>query len=221
MLITCWSAKGGVGTTVVASTLSLLLARQPGHQVLLVDLAGDVPAVLGLTEALGPGVTGWLAAGPDVPADAIGRLVVPATEHLDVLPRGDGDLADVARVEVLAALLAQRSHTVVVDAGLVRDGAPGSDAARVLASAADHSLLVLRPCFVALQRAVAAPMRPSGVVLVSEPGRSLGVHDVEATLRVPVRAEVLVDPAVARAVDGGLLASRLPRPLARSLEEAA
>jgi hypothetical protein len=109
---------------------------------------------------------------------------------------------------------------VVVDAGLVGPGAGGA-AAQAMAGAADHSLLVLRPCFIALQRAVAAPLRPSGVVLVSEPGRSLGVHDVEATLNVPVRAEVMVDPSVARAVDGGLLASRLPRPLSRSLAAAA
>jgi hypothetical protein len=58
-------------------------------------------------------------------------------------------------------------------------------------------------------------------VLVTEPGRALGVADVEGTLHVPVRAEVAVDPSVARAVDAGLLASRLPRPLARSLEAAA
>lgn len=218
MLITCWSAKGGVGTTVVASTLALLLARQPGQPVLLVDLAGDVPAALGLGGALGPGVSGWLDAGPDVPADGLARLTVTAADGLEVLPRGNGPLDDLERVSVLAALLAQRAATVVVDAGLI---GPEEGAGRVLAGAADHSLLVLRPCFLGLQRAMAAPLRPSAAVVVTEPGRSLGVHDVEATLGVPVRAEVLVDPSVARAVDGGLLASRLPRPLARSLEAAA
>jgi hypothetical protein len=220
VLITCWSAKGGVGTTVVASTLALLLARQPGDSVLLVDLAGDVPAALGLSGALGPGVSGWLDAGPDVPADALARLAVPAAEGLEVLPRGDGPLDDLERVEVLAALLVQGSATVVVDAGLVGRSAE-SGAARILAGAADHSLLVLRPCFLGFQRAMAAPLRPSAAVLVSEPGRSLGVHDVEATLNVPVRAEVMVDPSIARAVDAGLLSSRLPRPLARSLAAAA
>ena len=219
MLITCWSAKGGVGTTVVATTLALLLARQPQHSVLLVDLAGDVPAVLGLGVALGPGVSGWLDAGPDVPADGLSRLTASATDGLSVLPRGSGPLDDLERMAVLATLLVQRSETVVVDAGLI---GPGVGAAgQVLAGAADHSLLVVRPCFLGLQRALAAPLRPSGAVVVTEPGRSLGVHDVEATLGVPVRAEVLVDPAVARAVDSGLLACRLPRPLARSLEAAA
>jgi len=220
VLITCWSAKGGVGTTVVASALALLLARKHDHEVLLVDLAGDVPAALGLTSAPGPGITGWLAAGPEVPADALGRLAVPASSDLSVLPRGEGDLGPRERVEVLASLLAERASTVVVDAGTVGIG-PASVPGRILAGAADHSLLVMRPCFLGLQRALAAPLRPSAVVLVTEPGRSLGVADVEGTLHVPVRAEVAVDPSVARAVDAGLLASRLPRVLARSLETAA
>jgi hypothetical protein len=83
------------------------------------------------------------------------------------------------------------------------------------------SLLVLRPCYLALRRAVAAPFRPSGVVLVREPGRALTRRDVEAVLGVPVRAEVDVDPAIARAVDAGLLTARLPRGLERALRDAA
>ena len=64
-----------------------------------------------------------------------------------------------------------------------------------------------------------APLRPTGVVLVDEPSRSLTRADVEAALGVPVVAVVQVDPAVARAVDAGLLASRLPRTLARELRD--
>ena len=79
----------------------------------------------------------------------------------------------------------------------------------------------MRPCFLALRRAVAAPVRPSGVVLVREPGRSLGRRDVEDALQVPVCAEVDLEPAVARAVDAGLLATRLPRSLAHALRHAA
>jgi hypothetical protein len=59
------------------------------------------------------------------------------------------------------------------------------------------------------------------VVLLTEPGRSLSRHDVEDCIGAPVVAEVAVDPAVARAVDAGLLASRLPRGLERELGRAA
>ena len=61
----------------------------------------------------------------------------------------------------------------------------------------------------------------SGIVLVHEPGRALTARDVERSLGAPVVAELHYDPAVARAVDAGLLAARLPRSLAHSLKSAA
>jgi hypothetical protein len=66
-----------------------------------------------------------------------------------------------------------------------------------------------------------APLRPSGVVLVAETGRCLDVTDVEQVVGVPVVARVDVEPSVARAVDAGLLASRVPRGLARALRSVA
>jgi hypothetical protein len=57
---------------------------------------------------------------------------------------------------------------------------------------------------------VRQPTRPSGIVLVEEPGRALRPRDVEASLGAPVVATVLLDPAIARAVDAGLLLARLP-----------
>ena len=65
------------------------------------------------------------------------------------------------------------------------------------------------------------PLRPSAVVLVEEPGRALTNHDVEEIVGVPVTVEIGLDPAIARAVDAGLLASRLPRSLERALRHAA
>ncbi len=80
----------------------------------------------------------------------------------------------------------------------------------MVAARSTHSLLVTRACYLALRRAADPPLRPSGVVLVTEPGRALDRTDVEQVVGAPVRAEVAFDPAVARAVDAGLLASRLP-----------
>jgi hypothetical protein len=87
--------------------------------------------------------------------------------------------------------------------------------------AAEHSLLVTRPCFIALRRAQQLVVRPTGIVLVDEPGRALTSSDVEHALGVPVVAEVRLDPAVARAVDAGLMVARLPRSLVASLRCAA
>jgi MinD-like ATPase involved in chromosome partitioning or flagellar assembly len=215
MLVACWSSKGGSGTTVVAASLALLLARRSPGGAVLADLAGDAPAALGLAEPEGPGLAGWLAAGAEVPADALSRLEEAAGPGLALLARGPGALAP-ERADVLATLLAADPRPVVADCGADLGGA-----ALAVAAGATRSVLVTRPCFLSLRRALRAPLRPSEVVLLTEPGRSLTRADVEDCVGAPVVAEVAVDPVVARAVDAGLLASRLPRGLARELRRAA
>jgi Mrp family chromosome partitioning ATPase len=217
VFVSCWSAKGGSGTTVVAAGLALLLARSHPEGVLFVDLAGDGPPVLGSPEPEGPGVSDWLAAGDAVPADGLARIEVPVAPGIQLAPRGRSSFERVDRAEVLAAVLAGDARPVVADCGRVDiDAVP-----RVFAAAATTSLLVTRPCYLALRRAVALALRPSGVVLMREPWRALEGHDVEEVLGVPIVAEVDHDPAVARAVDAGVLANRLPRGLRHALRYAA
>lgn len=209
----CWSAKGGSGTTVVSAALALVLSHQ--RPALLVDLDGDSPAALGIAEPCGPGVGDWLASPTADPA-ALHRLAIEATDTLQLVPRGSPPACSTtdARWADLAAALAGRATTVVIDAGT---GPPPPS----LVGAATHNLLVIRPCYLALRRAVATGVQPSGIVLIGEPGRALTARDVERALGAPVVAELQYDPAVARAVDAGLLAARLPRSLANSLKSAA
>lgn len=215
MLVACWSSKGGAGTTVVAASLAVLASRRSEGGAVLVDLAGDGPAALGVPEPDGPGVAEWLRAGAEVPLDALRRLELPIAPGLALLPRGRGNL-DPATADVLASLLTADARPAIVDCGANPEGA-----ARTLAAGATRSVLVTRPCYLALRRALEAPIRPSEVVLLTEPGRSLTRRDVEEAVGAPVVAEVAVDPQVARAVDAGLLATRLPRGLAKELARAA
>ncbi|MDH3706504.1 MAG: hypothetical protein OES57_10595 [Acidimicrobiia bacterium] len=211
----CWSLKGGVGTSVVAAGLALQLGgSQPS---VLVDLAGEQGPLLGVADGERPGVGEWLAAGPDVDNGALARVEIDVAEECVLVPRGSGPLRGGARAEQLAHELAGRSCAVVVDAGCVR----GDEAwlAPLLATAAS-SWLVTRPCYLALRRLRDCPVRPDGVVLVNEPGRALTRADVEAVAEAPVVLDVRWDPAVARAVDAGLLASRLPRSLRRAVQGA-
>ena len=78
-------------------------------------------------------------------------------------------------------------------------------------------LLVTRPCYLAIRRAIIAANAATGLVLVNEPERSLSAADIEAVLGRRVVATIPYDPAIARAVDAGLLATRLPTILARGL----
>jgi hypothetical protein len=131
-------------------------------------------------------------------------------------------LAHPDRAEVLAAVLASDDRPVVVDVGTVSaEPGPAAEVARVLAASATRSLLVTRACYLSIARAGRLPLRPSGVVLLTERGRALGRPDVEDAVGAPVLAEVAVEPEVARAADSGLLGRRLPRGLERALRRAA
>lgn len=211
MLIACWSIKGGSGTSVVSAALALQLASTA--PTLLVDLAGDAPAVLGMPDPSGSGVSDWLS-GSGLDRAALDRLAVTAARDLRLIPVGKEPMPASGGERLAAALVG--SQPVVVDCGSQIVGGLGAG----VAAAATCSLLVVRPCYLALRRAIAAPFRPSGVVLVDEGERSLGASDVAEVLGVPVRAVVPWDPRVARAVDAGLLAARLPRSL-RALAAAA
>ncbi len=208
MIVTCWSVKGGSGTSVVAAALAVCLAEST--PVLAVDLAGDLPSVLGSSPGDGPGVVDWLHASGGVGGAALEALATEAAPGLRVVHRGRGDVAPSARWEALATALAAVSSPVVIDAGT----APPHPA---VAAASTESLLVLRPCFLGLRRASLCTSAPTGVVLVAEPGRSLGRADVERVTSVRVLGEVPLDPAIARAVDCGILSARVPGSLRRAI----
>ncbi len=224
MITICWAAKGGSGTTVVAGAAAL--ARP--DPTLLVDLAGDLPAVLGLPDHDGPGAIDWLrSAAPvdrlhrlEVAIDAAtallptGQRIAPPVGLADSSPHPNRPIASPARWQELASRLAADGRAVLIDAGT----APPPPE---LLAVADHRWLVTRACYLSLRAAVAQQVMPNGIVLVVEPGRSLRRSDIEVALGAPVVVEVLVDPAIARAVDAGLLASRVPAPLRRRLREAA
>jgi hypothetical protein len=214
VLTVCWSCKGGVGTTVVAALAALKSAVSA--PTLAVGLNGDLAAALGMT--LGPDEAGfgeWVAASPDVAGDALARLGHHVAPDLAVV--APGSPCDPTSLAGTVAALGRVGAHVVFDAGR----ADLDPVARMLAEGADSSLLVTRRCYLALRRCSRLPVSPTGVVVVSERGRALGVADVERVVGVPVVADIAVDSGLARTVDAGLLASRLPRGLLRSLDRVA
>jgi len=209
VLTVCWAAKGGSGTTVVSCALALLSARR--HETAwLLDLAGDAPAALGMVEPAGPGVHEWVAVS-SAPPSAIEAIGVTVADGLRLIGRGSVAAGyDHQRWRELGRFLAEKDSCVVVDAGT---GPPPGG----LLIAAQQRLLVTRACYLSLRRAASSAVVPSGVIVVHEPGRALRAQDVAYAVRAPVLAEVSVDPSVARAVDAGLLAARMPRTLATAL----
>lgn len=209
MLITCWSVKGGSGTTVVAAAIALMAAERLGD-TWFVDLAGDGPAVLGAAEPAGPGIGDWLMSPASVGVEAIARLPIPVGGGLSLIPLGARRQPTGPRWQLLAEALAVAPQVSVVDLGTAPPPGP-------LHERAAHDVLVVRPCYLALRRAAALTRPPTAVVMVNEPGRALKKADVEHVTGSPVVAELEWDVSVARAVDAGLLAGRLPRSLRTGL----
>ena len=69
-----------------------------------------------------------------------------------------------------------------------------------------------------MQRAASIDLAPTEIAFVREPQRTIGVDDIVQSVGAPIRIRVPIDPAVARAVDSGLLASRMPRALVRAIQ---
>jgi len=215
-MIVCWSVKGGSGTTVVAAALALVAAQRLDVGARLIDMSGDIPSALGMSEPASEGIAEWLSATDHPGADALNNLMLPVTAHLGVIPRGRSNivpsLVNPDRLRDLALVIAESHIPTVVDAGSGLATIP-------FIEHATRSLLIIRPCYLALRRASLLTAKPHGVIVITEPGRALGVHDVESVVGAPVLAEIPFDPAIARAVDAGLLAGRVPTLLAKHLAD--
>jgi len=214
--------------------------------VLAVDLVGDLPVVLGMESAETLGVIDWLHASPDDPADALGRLSVrpsaTAEPGLSVMPRGSGPIAvdDIAGSAVhFVDVLRSVAEISFVDCGHLRS--PGPLTARgtaeeseatpepapvasadhqfrvAVAAAADVGWLATRTCYLSARVAPHTPVQPDGCVVLREAGRALAASDIAAVLGVPVVLDAAVDQQVARVVDCGLLITRLPASLQRTM----
>lgn len=205
-MLACWTVKGGSGTTVFACALALALAERHGGAN-IIDFGGDVPSVLGMAEPAGRGVRDWLAGATRDPQD-FARLRLDATARLGIVPAGSATSFDDHSLIDLANVVPD--HTVV-DFGTLQP----SESLRPLIRA---DWLVVRPCYLALRRAARLPRRPQGVVVVREPGRALTARDIQSVVGAPIVGEVTVSDNVARSVDAGLLATRLPQQLSAELE---
>ena len=211
MITLCWSAKGGSGTTTVAAALAL----SAHHPTLLVDLAGDAALALGLAPDGQPTLAEWFSS--DVGSERLVHLRRRVTGDLELLPTSAGvpSTGTADRWHPFAAHLraVAADRDVVVDVGARVPPTP-------LIAVAERSWLVTRRCYLAVVRAQRLACRPTGIVIVDEPGRALTADDVAAAIGAPIVATLLHDPKIARAVDSGLAVSRLPRACLQELHAA-
>jgi len=208
MIIGFWSPKGGCGVSVFAASCAVVASRR--HRVMLVDCAGDQAKLFGLSEPE-LGVRDWLAVDTGN-TDSLARIAIDAAADIRLVATGTGGrVADEHAGTRLAAALRARHELTIIDLGRAEDAAVVA-LGRVL----DHLVMVTRPCYLAFHRALGHPLTPlsRGVVLHDEP-RALGARDLRPILGLPLLASFEPCPAVARSVDGGMLAFRVHESLAR------
>ena len=224
MIQTYYSAKGGQGTTTVAAAYSLTTAveiaeanaRTTGHlvPVTVLDFDGDMAAVFGIAEQ-GTSVLDQVAAGASVKSAVAATTVVRRNTDGQALveyrwigrPEGHGLLPiDSIIAHLRAEVQRDPARHFVIDAGTIVDGSPRAR------FASGSNLLVTRGCYLALRRAlrIREVIEPSSILFVEEPDRALSATDASAVVGVPVSLVVPVDPSIARAVDAGLFAHRIP-----------
>lgn len=187
MIIALSSPKHGTGVTTTAAMTALTLATT--GPTVLIDLADDQYAALGLS-------------------DPQGHQAVAVTEHLRLIDASNVSPDEQARIVTDTA---ESGDHMVIDAGdadhPIHDLLPDNT----------RRIWVLRPCYLALRRAMACTRRPDSIIVVREPQRALNTLDIEAAVGIPVATMIDLNPAIARMVDAGLLAARVPRSAAHAL----
>ena len=205
------SPKGGTGTSVVAASLAIVSSSS--SPTLLVDLAGDQAAILGLPQP--PiGLSDWANGMTYRDFDEIISL---CHDNLYLAPTGTFDFETLnanAWDKLLRALSLKHSegYNIIVDLGR-------ADIPLALRKIVDTCYLVTRPCYLALRRAVDLETAFSGVIVVNEPDRVLTSRDVESVLKLKCVAEIPYTSEISRRVDSGLLKSRLPMALQSVLSQ--
>jgi hypothetical protein len=196
LIITLTSPKRGQGVTVTTAVIAAIIAKH-GRDVHIIDRGADQQ---------------WLwTNGTSTTDDGITSL----TANITMCCTDDNDI-DVVRATITAAI--GRSAIVLIDDpdNTVWDEDP--DGLGLWLDSRRERFgpylvwWVLRPCFLAFRRA-SCLSRPDHLIVIHEPGRSIGTSDICQSLGVDLdnTTTIEVDAAVARTVDAGLIASHQPR----------
>ena len=208
MFIIFTSPKSGNGVTVTAASYALLSAIR-GTRTVLIDLCGDQPAALGMQEPTVPGINDWLSESSFDDGTQLMAMGRECMSGLLVIHRGSRFISGEPRWSAFAEAITSLPYTVIVDAGVGHLPEP-------LTRIASKIITVTKPCYLSLRRATQLPT-PSSVFVIKEDGRALTVKDVGHVLNAPIEAEIPYEPAIGRAVDAGLLPSRVEQLLGRHI----
>jgi CobQ/CobB/MinD/ParA nucleotide binding domain len=201
-ILTISATKGGQGVTTIAAALATLTANT-GARTLLIDTGVDLAAILGRPEHHGPGLADYLID----PSITLADISIAISDRLDLIARGTGPVTSNTYTYGLVTGGLGHYDTIIIDCAHTNTEWP---------MLGDQRVHVTRNCYLAVRNAIRLP-KPTHVVVITEPGRSLSTADIEIVLGMPVTATIAADIETARIIDAGILTSRLPRGMARAL----
>jgi hypothetical protein len=178
------------GNGVTVTAALLALTASATQHTTIIDLAGDQLPALGETDD--------------------GHRPIEVTADLTVIDATNDTTAEQHQQIIDSEA---QGELVIVDAG--RANHPIHN----LLDRNTRRVWVMRCCYLTLRRAVTATPRPDEIIMIREPQRALNQRDIEQAVGVRVAMVIDLDPGIARAVDAGLLAARLPRPTAADLRQ--
>ena len=158
MLIALWSPKGGSGTSVLAASLALVIARDGPARVPARRSRRRPTRDLRARRRTRARSADWLAAGPEAPVGGARPPAVEAAPGVALLPLGGRRRRcpggpkrwPAPRWRLRSATARYRSSSTVV--------ARRTRRTRAVAEVADARVAVVRGCYLALRRAVQSPV---------------------------------------------------------------
>lgn len=206
--------KSGLGTSVVTAAVALESARRA--RTVVIDFGGDLAHIFGVDADAKPGVHDWLAASDDVGAESLEHLTLDVAENLALMPMGGTRPSSIAPERAVHLVEAMNSfgEIAIADTGAFTEM---TDPRALICASGDRTTCVLRACYLAMRRFSKLPVVVDDVAEIQEPGRALSTLDIEAVVDMPVAARIPLAPSISRAVDAGLLSSRMPRSLRRNV----
>lgn len=230
MLISVFSPKGGVGTSVSSALISKCLSKL-GPTLLVETENGDLEAIVGADEVPKYSFSDWSHSAE--PTDqSLMRISVNVVGSLDYvigsIDRSNeqedttcqfknmdtGFIGKESRTKLIDSISSIPGHCVV-DCSLA-----ASELQTEIVEASDVVVMVLRQCYLGLFKAMQHNLKNQidVCIVVCESGRSISTHQIAETLGVGTVIELDARRDFARAIDAGVLLHRTPEKFIAPIE---
>jgi pilus assembly protein CpaE len=205
-IVALWGSKGGVGTTAIASNLSVALRSKTGKRVILMDacmLGGTLEVLLNLPPRRT--IADVLPHLDDLDTELLGSVLTKHSSGIRVLLSApwssDGETVQPTQFELILAWLQPACDYIVLDTSPAMD-----DSTLAVLQLADQVILVLTPEMTALRNArlflsMAETFGPESQELTVALNRyplkgGIKLKEIEAALRTKVGVQIPRDDAL-------------------------